>query len=279
MRGIVNAHVHLEIPDTVTPRGIGLPAWINAWRAGGPSSAEVALANARTLAATGTSAVIDISNLNVGRAAMDAAGLGGLALHEVYGFNSPNLADDLPNGTPHAPYSTHPQTIQTVARSGRCWSIHLDEDQAERDFLRDGSGPWPDHLRAFGRDLSAWTPPGLTPVRWLDALGVLGPNALLVHCTLTEPGDLELIAERDATICVCPRSNLHITGRLPNVPAMFERGVRVLVGTDSRSSCLDLDVRNDVALLREAFPQVPADRWDRCLIDDAWAYLAGADAQ
>jgi cytosine/adenosine deaminase-related metal-dependent hydrolase len=110
-------------------------------------------------------------------------------------------------------------------------------------------------------------------VRWLDSLGVLSPRALLVHCTLTGPEDLALVAERGASICVCPRSNLHITGRLPDVPAMFGAGVRVLVGTDSLASSPDLDVRNEVAVLRAAFPAVPPARWDRCLTEDAWAWL------
>lgn len=273
MNGPVNAHVHLELPATPTVAGQGFLPWLRSWRAGPAASAETARENARAVAASGTAAVIDIGNLDVGRAAMAEAGLGGLALHEVYGFDQPHVAQGVAHATPHAPTSTHADTIRDIAGRGELWSIHCDEDLAERELLLRGTGPWIDALRAAGRDLSRWRPPGLTPVRWLDSLGVLGPRALLVHCTYTEPADLELLAERGATVCVCPRSNLHITGKLPDVSAMCRIGVRVLVGTDSLASAPDLDVRREVEVLRAAFPELPADRWERALFDDAWAYL------
>lgn len=273
MRGPVNAHVHLELPATPTVAGQGFLPWMRSWRAGAPASAEAARANAHTVAATGTAAVIDIGNLDVGLAAMAEAGLGGRAFHEVFGFDQPRVAHGVARATPHAPYSTHADTVCEVAGRGDLWSIHCDEDQAERDLLLHGAGPWIDTLRHMGRDLTGWRAPGLTPVRWLDSLGVLGPRALLVHCTLTERADLELIAERGATVCICPRSNLHITGKLPDVSLMCQVGVRVLVGTDSLASAPDLDVRREVAFLRDSFPNLPASRWERALHDDAWAFL------
>lgn len=278
VRGPVNAHVHLELAARETVAGQGFLPWLQSWR-GVPlpdprTVAEIAAANAGAVARHGTVAVIDVGNLGVGQAAMGDAGLDGFAFREVFGFDVPDAALPHADATPHAPYSTHADTIRDAAGRGRPWTMHVDEDEAERALLRDGSGPWPGMLRASGRDLSAWTPPGLTPVRYLDALGVLGPDALLVHCTLTEGRDLDLLAERGVSVCICPRSNLHISGRLPDVPGMLDRGIRVLIGTDSLVSSPDLDVRNEVQVLRESFPSIPADRWQRCLHDDAWAFLA-----
>lgn len=273
MRGPVNAHVHLELPAAPSVSGQGLVPWLLSWRRDNPARREHAMANARAVAATGTAAVIDIGNLGVGGEAMHAAGLDGLAFTEVFGFDEPHLANGVKCATPHAPYSTHSDTIRCVAGRGEPWSIHCDEDRAERAFLLDGGGPWPDVLRASNRDLSHWRPPGLSPVHWLDSLGVLSPNTLLVHCTLTTAAELELVAARGCTICICPRSNLHITGHLPDVLAMFDAGVRVLIGTDSLISCPDLDVRNELPVLLKAFPGVPRSRWERCLRADAWAFL------
>lgn len=278
MRGPVNAHVHLELAARETLGGRGFLAWLHSWR-GVPSpdlrpAVEIARNNARDVAAFGTAAVVDVGNFDVGLAALADAGLEGFAFREVFGFDVPDAAVPYANATPHAPYSTHADTIRDAAGRGRPWTMHVDEDPAERAFLRDGSGPWPDMLRASGRVFDGWTPPGLTPVRYLDQLGVLGPDALLVHCTFTEGRDLDLLAERGVSVCVCPRSNLHITGLLPDVPGMLDRGLRVLIGTDSLASSPDLDVRNEVQVLREAFPSIPADRWERCLHDDAWAFLA-----
>jgi cytosine/adenosine deaminase-related metal-dependent hydrolase len=272
-RGLVNAHVHLELPACATEAGQGFLPWMSSWRGRVAPGADHARANAAAVAAMGTAAVIDVGNLDVGAGALAGAGLGGVAFREVFGFDVPRAAAPFANATPHALYSTHADTVLEVARRGRPWTLHVDEDEAERAFLLRGEGPWPGVLRASGRDFSGWRPPGLTPVRYLDALGVLGPDALLVHCTLTEPADLDLIALRGASVCVCPRSNLHITGRLPDVPAMLDRGIRVLVGTDSLASSPDLDVRNEIAMLQQHFPRIPASRWVRCVTDDAWAFL------
>jgi len=278
VRGLVNGHTHLELPRVATAAGLGLPTWIETFRAGEPPSLAVAQHNAAAVAATGTTAVVDISNLDVGLPAMAEAGLGGLALHEFFGIDRPTLGLGVPRATPHAPYSTHPDTIREIASRGARWAIHCDEDPAEREFLKEGTGLWREALLRWKRDLSWYHPSGLTPVRWLDSLGVLSPRALLVHCTLSGPEDLAVVAERGAAICVCPRSNLHITGRLPDVPAMFAAGVRVLIGTDSLSSTPDLDVRNELPLLRAAFPQVAESRWERCLTEDAWAWLDQPEA-
>ncbi len=280
MKGPVNAHVHLELGARPTLGGRGFLAWLHSWRGVDSGDrrtpSEIALDNARAVRAFGTAAAIDVGNTGVGGPAMAAAGLQGFAFREVFGFDVPEAARPFENATPHAPTSTHADTIRDAAGRGRPWSMHVDEDGAERALLLDGSGPWPEMLRASGRDLSGWRPPGLTPVRYLDALGVLGPDALLVHCTLTGGPDLDLLAERGVSVCVCPRSNLHITGRLPDVPGMLDRGIRVLIGTDSLVSSPDLDVRNEVRALREAFPMVPHERWERCLHDDAWAFLSRA---
>ncbi len=273
----MNAHVHLELPACESLGGQGFLPWLRSWRdAGDPRakpSAATARANALAVSAFETTAVVDVGNLGVSEAARQEAGLEGCAFREVFGFDEPMAAAPFEDATPHAPYSTHADTIRDVAARGRPWTIHVDEDEAEREFLFSGGGAWLNMLLAAGRDLRGWRPPGLTPVRYLDSLGVLGPNALLVHCTLTRDTDLDLLAERGVTVCICPRSNLHITRRLPDVMGLFDRGVRVVIGTDSLLSAPDLDVRNEVAVLQEAFPAVSGDRWDRCLYDDAWAWL------
>jgi cytosine/adenosine deaminase-related metal-dependent hydrolase len=116
-------------------------------------------------------------------------------------------------------------------------------------------------MRALGRDLGAFPPPGVSPVAHLDALGVLSPQALLVHLTLTRGEDLDRVARTGARAVLCPRSNLHITGRLPDAEGILARGIPLALGTDSLASCPDLDVLAEAACARERFPEVPPARW------------------
>ncbi len=255
--GLVNAHVHLEIPRVATPRQQGFRAWVSALKAGEPASRATFDTNLATARALGTAAVVDVSNRGF------VGDLPGLYQHEFYGIDQePALP---PRAIPHAPFSTAAATIVGCARlaeaEGRAWSMHCDEDPDERTFVATGTGPWADSMRAGGRDLSRFVPFPGTPVAYLDHLGVVSPRTLLVHCVLTGPADLDTIARRGAAIAVCPRSNLHITGRLPDVPAMLGRGIPVCIGTDSLSSTPDLDLLGEVVALREAFPEVPLLTW------------------
>jgi cytosine/adenosine deaminase-related metal-dependent hydrolase len=170
----------------------------------------------------------------------------------------------------------HPEAIKAnYARAideGTLFSIHCDEDEAERRFLLDGGGPWREFHTSIGRDLSGWRAPGVSPVRYLDQLGVLGRQTLLVHCTLTEGEDLDMIKARDCTVALCARSNLHITGRLPDVRGMLARGIPIVIGTDSLASTPDLDLLLEGAALRAAFPDIEPEHW-------LWALTYGARAR
>jgi cytosine/adenosine deaminase-related metal-dependent hydrolase len=78
-------------------------------------------------------------------------------------------------------------------------------------------------------------------------------------------------------VCLCPRSNLHIGGRLPDVPALLESGVRLCLGTDSLASSPTLDVLDEVQVLREAFPAVGDERWLRMATEGGAEALGRAD--
>lgn len=274
--GLLNAHTHLEVAPVARPAERGFLPWLRGLQAAGGAytgaDAQRFLAPARERAAAtraaGTAVAGDISNTGLTGAVLADAGITGACFHERIGIDVPTHPR-LPGTVPvaHAVYSTHPDWIQesyqAAAACGQPWSIHVDEDPFEAEFLR-GDGPWPGILRAFGRDLDGFRYPHCSPVAYLEALGVLGPTTLLVHCVCSSPRDLDRVASAGATICLCVRSNLWIGGRLPDLRGILERGIRVVVGTDSLASSPDLDVLAELAALLDAFPWVdPADalRW------------------
>jgi formimidoylglutamate deiminase len=76
---------------------------------------------------------------------------------------------------------------------------------------------------------------GRRPIELLADAGVLGPHTTIVHATHASDGELDLIAEAGASVCVCPTTEANLgDGYLPAV-RMFERGIRVCIGTDSNT--------------------------------------------
>ena len=76
---------------------------------------------------------------------------------------------------------------------------------------------------------------GRRPIELLADAGVLGPRTTIVHATHASDGELDLVAEAGASVCVCPTTEANLgDGYLPAL-RMFERGIRVCIGTDSNT--------------------------------------------
>jgi len=84
---------------------------------------------------------------------------------------------------------------------------------------------------------------------------------LLVHMVHADAGDRRLAREAGATVVLCPRSNLHIGGRLPDVGALITEGLQLAIGTDSLASVPDLSLWAEMATLAAHFPAVRASHW------------------
>ncbi len=125
-----------------------------------------------------------------------------------------------------------PQLLEAVAeacaRTGRRVHMHLLETRYQR--------AWAD--QEF--------PDGI--VRYLDEIGLLSPRLTLAHCTWARPEDLELIAERGATISVNTSSNLHLKSGIAPLAEMVRRGCRVALGLDSAALDDDDDALRELRL-------------------------------
>lgn len=285
MPGLVNAHTHLELSDLrgKVPGGQGLSSWAQALvarrRAPQDEAIRQALDEAR---AVGTAALIDVTNSGAALPLLAEAPLHGVSQLELIGIEEDRCSQALSQAarlalapgmpvrvTCHAVVSCAADLLAQVLAAPvepvPAATFHCDEDPADLDLLRDGSGPWADFLDRLGRDWRDRIGRADTPVRLLEALDVLGPHLALVHCVHTAPDDLDRLAATGTAVVLCPRSNLHIGGSLPDVPGMVRRGIPLALGTDSLASSPDLDVLQEAILLRRSFPEVPADVWVRAL--------------
>jgi len=76
---------------------------------------------------------------------------------------------------------------------------------------------------------------GRRPIELLADAGVLGPRTTIVHGTHASDGELDLLAEAGASVCLCPTTEANLgDGYLPAL-RLFERGIRVCIGSDSNT--------------------------------------------
>jgi cytosine/adenosine deaminase-related metal-dependent hydrolase len=290
--GLVNAHSHLELAGhtDAVPGGRGLFAWATALMAARkgdtPERQRAGAAGAASAAvALGCAAIGDVGNSLAAAPGIGAAGLAGVLFHELFGSREIATGDALADAAreraeaapgwperlgyvpaPHAPFSVGPELLARIfaaaAAAGRATSIHVAEDEDEVALLRDGSGRWPAFLAGMGVD-PATRVPRKSPVAYLASLGAFQTETppLLVHMVHASADDRRIAREAGATVVLCPRSNLHIGGRLPDAGALVAEGLPLALGTDSLASTPDLSLWAEMAALAARFPAVPAARW------------------
>ncbi|HEU4699639.1 MAG TPA: amidohydrolase family protein [Gemmatimonadales bacterium] len=272
--GLVNAHTHLELT------GLGgqveeddfvhwLRRLIELKRA--RSYADFLAAARRGLAdcfASGVTTVADCGDSGAVIEALADGGGRGIYYHEVFGPH-PEQVEASMTGlrarvaelrrfedaegrvrlgvSPHAPYSVSGPLYAAAAAWARAeglpLAVHIAESPAERALLADGTGGFAEMWQRRGIPL---LPPcagaARTPVAWLEAHGVLGPDALCIHVVQADAGDIGRLRAHDAPVAHCPLSNRrHGHGRAP-LAALRGAGLRVGLGTDSVASVGTLDL-------------------------------------
>lgn len=136
-----------------------------------------------------------------------------------------------PSLTPHSPYTVSSESLAFVA-----------ELAADRDLIVHT------HLSETRREVADWLVHHADrPTYELDRLGLLGPRTLLAHGCQLDHDELELIAERGATIVTNPVSNLKLAGSdVFPYPEAAACGVSIGIGTDGASSNNSLDLLSDL---------------------------------
>jgi 5-methylthioadenosine/S-adenosylhomocysteine deaminase len=73
---------------------------------------------------------------------------------------------------------------------------------------------------------------GLSPVAYLDSIGVLSDRALMVHCVWVDHEDLSLMRDRGVRVVHNPSANAFLGDGIAPVREMLELGIPVCLGTD-----------------------------------------------
>lgn len=165
----------------------------------------------------------------------------------------------------HAIYSVSEPMIVWAAEFARSHGlrihIHLSETGKEVD----------DCMKAHG---------GLSPVEYLDSLGVLGPDVIAAHSLWLSDSDVEILGSRGVTCVHNINSNLKLaSGYRFRYNELRDAGVNVCLGTDGCASSNNLDMLETMktaAMVQKAWREDPSAMPLDELIDMATANAAKA---
>ena len=134
---------------------------------------------------------------------------------------------------PHSIYTCSKKTLQDAGGLARKYHapilIHVAEMKKE----------WEDSEKQNG----------MSPVQYLDKIGVLGPDVVAAHCIFVDEADRKLLAERGTGCVHNPSSNMMIASGVAPVPEERAAGIAVGLGTDGPAgSNNDLDLMEEIDL-------------------------------
>jgi len=132
----------------------------------------------------------------------------------------------------HSPYTCSAETLKrakdAAASKGLTFQIHIAETKAELDQMQSDQKT--------------------TPVQFLDRIGILDENTLLVHCIWINDDDIETIAKRRTKVSHNPESNMKLSSGVAPVPQLLKADISVGLGTDGCASNNDLDLFQEMDL-------------------------------
>ncbi len=166
--------------------------------------------------------------------------------------------------SPHTPYTVSHRLMKRLAEyaagEGLPLQIHVAEHPSEAELFQTGGGAlWDNRMpqlypATFAEVLGREPEPGLTPVRYLDELGILDAKPTLIHMVNVTEGDIGRVARAGCAVVTCPRSNHHLECGTFRWAEFAAAGIEIALGTDSVASGETLDVRDEVAFARQLYP-------------------------
>jgi 5-methylthioadenosine/S-adenosylhomocysteine deaminase len=130
----------------------------------------------------------------------------------------------------HSAYTCSGETLKNAKRlstdAGLRFQIHAAETQVEVRQIRQKYNT--------------------TPIGYLDQLGTLDENTLLVHCVWLEEADIERIVKSKACISHNPESNAKLAAGIAPAPQLLRAGITLGLGTDGCASNNNLDMYHEM---------------------------------
>jgi 5-methylthioadenosine/S-adenosylhomocysteine deaminase len=149
-----------------------------------------------------------------------------LTLKEQYKDNS--LLDF--SLAPHAIY-TNPQKVLE-----RCAEVALEQDMPVHIHISEAEWEVADCQTKHGKK----------PVEYLRDIGLLGVKIILAHGIHVSEGEMDILAENNASIAICTESNLKLANGFAPIKGYLDKGVNLCFGTDGVASNNNLDLLSEL---------------------------------
>lgn len=148
----------------------------------------------------------------------------------------------------HSPYTCSKETLMAAKKAaadlGVLFQIHVAETKQEKEMIQE-----------LG-DQSI--------VSYLNGIGVLDSNTLMVHSIWISDADIQIIKQTGAKVAHCPESNMKLASGVCPAPQLIEQGVSVGLGTDGVASNNDLDLFSEMDTVAKLHKII---QMDPCVMD------------
>lgn len=286
--GFINLHCHLAYSD-IELESQALFPWIDALMDSCLKNPFDAKSNSYSGALealkTGTTFLVDNTNyLAASLEAFNKSGLRGIIAKELFG-SDPDLAAAIVRGayedirtfafSPHSLYSVSPEIWGAIYEFTKSETVnfsvrnlifsHFAEDLEEEEWFRDKNSSNIKNLESFWRRINVledkkrfWRAANSS---WdyfkryiLEDLLKSNFKAVLTHAINLSEAEIEEISRYDQIrLVTCPRSNKYLKHNLARVDLWEKYGILYGLGTDSKASNYDLDLRKEAIALKENF--------------------------
>ncbi len=123
-----------------------------------------------------------------------------------------------------APHSLHAATPEMIIRGhqlakelGTCYHIHVAEEPFEVEQVQE------EHDQ-------------MTPIEYLDSLGVVDEHMVIIHGVWLKDSEIELLGRKKAKLAYCPSSNMFLADGITKIPKFLEHNVVIGLGSDGACS-------------------------------------------
>lgn len=133
---------------------------------------------------------------------------------------------------PHAPYTCSSNYLKEIIKYSSKFNLPINIHVAETKLEYEES------LKTHG----------LSPVKYLDKIGLFNQPVLAAHCVYVDEDDIQILARKNVGVAYNPKSNMKLGSGVAPIKKMLEAGINVGIGTDGAASNNNLDLIEEVKI-------------------------------